>query len=83
MTTNPTKAENPSDPAAIAASLTKAQRELLMQGGNCVRIYKPAKALVGLGLWLDAGDEYTIKPRITALGEQVRAILAQRSTTNG
>ena len=59
----------------IAVGLTKAQRELLMTEGPCVRHYKPGQKLIALGLWHDTGDEYTIAGDETPLGLAVRAHL--------
>ena len=72
----------PADAKAIAAGLTKAQRELLVDGGPCVRSYKPGQALVALGLRHDDGNAYTIPATLTPLGLEVRAILTKDATND-
>ena len=63
----------------VAARLTKAQRDLVIEGGSCVRAYRPAQKLVELGIWSDTDDEYAIWPRWTPLGLEVRALLQDTS----
>lgn len=63
---------------AVARGLSKAQRELLLGGGPCVRHYRPGLNLVMRGLWEDEGDPFTLKGALTPLGLEVRRILQER-----
>jgi hypothetical protein len=65
--------------AAIAAKLTEAQRETMLDGRRCVRSYKPAQKLVELGIWDGDGDEYTIYPSWTDFGLRVRQHLQEQT----
>lgn len=60
------------DVQSTLRSLSKAQRETLVEGGKCVSSYKPAQKLVELGIWDGKGDEYTIYPSLTEFGKVVR-----------
>lgn len=64
-----------SEAEQIARKLTKAQREVLIEGGPCVYSYKPGQRMIALGLWEDRHDGYTIKGAITPLGLEVRSVL--------
>ena len=71
------------DIAKIAAGLTKAQRETILDGRRCVASYEPAKKLIDEGIWSGERDEYCIYPDFTPLGLAVRAHLLAASPLQG
>lgn len=67
---------NQSEIARIAAGLTEAQRDALVEGYGC----GVQKGLLRLGLWKRARPNNNTDFKVTELGQAVRALLEQEQS---